>query len=204
MHPISTKIGAVVAATAVLAAGAAAVATGRDDDRKGHGAQSATSFKASLRGYEEVPAISTLGSGSFRAQLDERAATLAWRLTYRDLQAPVQQAHVHFGQFAVNGGVSLFLCSNLPGAPADVQRCPAAPATISGTATAASVVGPARQGIEPGALGELVAAMRAGITYANVHTDAFPDGEIRGQIAPNGRHGHGHHGHDDGDDRGHR
>ena len=191
MHPITTKLGAVVAATAVLAAGAAAVATGRDDDRSGRGAPSATSFKASLNGYEEVPAVSTLASGSFRAQLDERAATLRWRLSYRDLEAPVQQAHIHFGQFAVNGGISVFLCSNLAGAPADVQRCPPAPATISGTATAASVVGPARQGIGPGALGELVAAMRAGVTYANVHTDAFPDGEMRGQIAPSGHRGHG-------------
>jgi hypothetical protein len=38
------------------------------------------------------------------------------------------------------------------------------------------------QGIEPGAFDELTRAIRKGVTYANVHTDLFPAGEIRGQI----------------------
>jgi len=29
---------------------------------------------------------------------------------------------------------------------------------------------------------ELVAAIRAGVTYANIHNGLFPTGEIRGQI----------------------
>jgi hypothetical protein len=32
-------------------------------------------------------------------------------------------------------------------------------------------------------------AMRAGVAYANVHTGAFPGGEIRGQIGGRGRSG---------------
>ncbi|MBB4663379.1 hypothetical protein BDZ31_002974 [Conexibacter arvalis] len=179
-----------MAATAILAAGGAAIATGQDDGRRGQGGPGATTFRASLTGYEEVPAVSTEASGRFRATLDARAGRLAWRLSYRELEGAVQQAHIHFGQVAVNGGVSVFLCTNLPGAPAGVQRCPPPPATISGVATAASVVGPARQGIGPGDLGELVAAMRAGVTYANVHSDTFPDGEARGQIAAIGRRAH--------------
>ena len=59
---------------------------------------------------------------------------------------------------------------------------PAAPAALSGTISAEQVIGPAAQGIAPGELEELLRAMAAGVTYANVHSQAFPGGEIRGQI----------------------
>jgi hypothetical protein len=46
--------------------------------------------------------------------------------------------------------------------------------------------------VAPGELNELKAAIRAGATYANVHTTpSYPEGEIRGQI----RHGGGGHHH---------
>jgi hypothetical protein len=35
---------------------------------------------------------------------------------------------------------------------------------------------------EPTAFEELVRAIRAGFTYANVHTTRWPGGEVRGQI----------------------
>ncbi len=47
---------------------------------------------------------------------------------------------------------------------------------------AADVVGPAGQGLAPQGFAELMAAMRFGATYVNVHTEAFMSGEIRGQI----------------------
>jgi hypothetical protein len=62
------------------------------------------------------------------------------------------------------------------------QLCPAAPATITGTIRAADVIGPAGQGITAGQLGELVSAMKAGVTYANVHSTLYPAGEIRAQL----------------------
>jgi hypothetical protein len=186
MHRLPAKLLAVVASTAALAGGGVALAHEGGHDKSHSGS---TSFRAALSGYQEVPAVSTTASGEFKARL--KGSVVQWRLSYRDLEGAVQQAHVHFGQFAVNGGVSAFLCSNLAGAPAGVQRCPAAPATITGTIEADDVVGPVEQGIEPGALDELLAAMRAGVTYANVHSDKFPNGEIRGQIDP---HGHKHRG----------
>jgi CHRD domain len=42
------------------------------------------------------------------------------------------------------------------------------------------------QGIAAGEFDELVDAIRAGFTYANVHTTAFPPGEIRAQIKAHG------------------
>lgn len=38
------------------------------------------------------------------------------------------------------------------------------------------------QGVEAGSFDVLVRAIRAGYTYANVHTTRWPGGEIRGQI----------------------
>ena len=55
-------------------------------------------------------------------------------------------------------------------------------AIVTGTITAANVVGPVGQGITAGEFEELVRAILAGVTYVNVHNATFPSGEIRGQI----------------------
>ena len=41
---------------------------------------------------------------------------------------------------------------------------------------------PAAQGIAAGEFNELVAAIRAGATYANVHSTKYEGGEIRAQL----------------------
>jgi CHRD domain len=142
--------------------------------------------EADLDGYQELsPAssISTLGNGEFEARVQSQA--IEYELSYEDLEGgAVLFAHIHFGQFHTNGGVSAFLCGG-GGKPA----CPAPPATVTGTIVPTDVVGPAAQGIAAGEFDELVRAMRAGATYANVHTTMFPGGEIRGQIDLGGRDG---------------
>ena len=82
----------------------------------------------------------------------------------------------------MNGGITAFLCSNLGNGPAGTQACPPPPARITGTITADQVVGLPAQGIAAGELDELVDALRAGVAYANVHSETFQGGEIRGQI----------------------
>lgn len=137
-------------------------------------------FTAKLDGYQEVPAVSSNGTGALLVWQQEQS--LRYQLWYAALDGNVSQAHIHFGQSGVNGGVSVFLCTNLGNGPADTQSCPSAPARIEGTITAANVLGPQGQGLEAGSLEELVKAMEAGVTYVNIHTDLFPAGEIRGQI----------------------
>jgi hypothetical protein len=139
-------------------------------------------LRTRLTGFQEVPAVSTDASGKFRAKLRTSSQEIEYELSYANLTGAVQQAHIHVGQRDVNGGISVFLCSNLAGAPAGTQSCPAAPATITGTITPAQVIGLAAQGIDPMQFDELVGAIRAGVAYANVHSETFPGGEIRGQL----------------------
>jgi hypothetical protein len=150
------------------------------------GASPGGTFKASLIGYEEVPAISTDASGTFEAKIDPAGPTIEYTLSYSNIQNAFA-AHIHLGQAAVNGGVIVFLCGG-----GDKPTCPATGGTVTGTIDAADVM--ANQGIAAGELDELIEAMNAGVTYANVHTNDnvaptntgpgdFPGGEIRGQIS---------------------
>jgi hypothetical protein len=138
--------------------------------------------RARLVGFEEVPALSTDGEGRFDGTFDHDGEELAFELGYEDLTGNVTQAHIHLGQRSVNGGISIFLCSNLGNGPAGTPACPAAPAEISGIRTAADVIGPTGQGVAAEEWEEVKRAMREGATYVNVHTDLFPAGEIRGQL----------------------
>lgn len=142
-----------------------------------------------LIGYQEVPSISTTGNGQFDAVISEDGSRINYVLSYADLEGAVQQSHIHFAQPGVNGGITVFICTNLGNGPAGTPACPAPPATISGVITAADVspdipatAAARQQGLETGAMGELVAAMRAGFTYINVHSTKWPGGEIRAQI----------------------
>ena len=161
-----------VAVLAVLGVVAVAVAT-----------NGARKVDERLTGYAEQPlALSTTGSGHFQAWFNRSAQEIRYRLSYRNLEGPVTQAHIHFGAPNQVGGVSVFLCTNLGNGPAGTQACPAAPATITGTIRPADVIGPTDQGIEPGNFDELIDAIEAGATYVNVHSTKYPVGEIRSQI----------------------
>jgi hypothetical protein len=146
------------------------------------GGHQSRQVRAGLDGFEEVPAVSTQGRGAFRATLSRDGQELSYELLYADLEGEVAQAHLHLGQRGANGGISIFLCSNLEGAPAGTQACPPSPATISGTVSGDDVIGPEAQGISAGEWDEVVRAIRDGSVYVNVHSDLFPGGEVRGQL----------------------
>ena len=143
------------------------------------------SFKGDpMLGYAENSDVSTTAAGSFDAELN-RDGSLHYVLSYSGLEGNVLQAHVHFGKTAVNGGISFYLCSNLAAPPPGTPPCPQS-GTVEGDIEPADVIGPAVQGIEPGNLDEIVAAMRAGHAYANVHSSKWTGGEIRAQINDKG------------------
>jgi hypothetical protein len=138
--------------------------------------------RAWLTSIQEVPAVTTPARGFFKAVIDDEAGTIEYTLSYENLQGAITQSHIHVGQSGVNGGISVFLCSNLGNGPAGTQACPPAPAEISGTIAMTDVIGPAGQGVAAGDFADLLRAIRSGVAYANVHTDQFPGGETRGQI----------------------
>lgn len=142
---------------------------------------SADSARAVLSGYAGVPSVSSTGTGRFSAEIDTVSKTISYQMTYSGLEGEIQLAHIHIGQARTNGGISAFLCSNAPNPPAGTPVCPIE-GTVTGVIQESSVVGPTAQGIAPGEFAELVAAIRAGATYVNVHTSKVPSGEIRGQI----------------------
>jgi hypothetical protein len=141
-------------------------------------------LKANLSGFQEPPSVSTTATGTFEATVTDTSIT--YKLSYSGLEGALTQAHIHFGQRGVNGGISVFLCTNLGNAPTTVptpQAClePTA-GTITGTITAADVFGPGTQGIAAMEFSELVRAIRTGHAYVNLHTTKFAGGEIRGQL----------------------
>ena len=150
--------------------------------RSDHGKQG-SHFSAQMIPYGEVPALNSTGHGD--VVLDVTDDQIAFTLTYADLTGAPLFSHIHVGQKGVNGGVSVFFCGG-GGKPA----CPAADhGTVSGTIVAADVIGPTGQGFTAGDFAALTTALRAGVTYANMHTQKFPGGEIRGQIRPGGGEG---------------
>jgi CHRD domain len=173
MSRLALRAITVAAVIALLGVGSYAIAGGGSNKFRGD----------PLSGYEETPStLSTPAVGSFDARLSHDGATLEYELSYSGLEGTVLQAHIHFAKRAVNGGITLFLCGTAasPG-PAGTPTCPDS-GTVSRTVGAADILAPGTQGIEAGNFAELVAAMRNGSTYANVHSTKWPGGEIRAQI----------------------
>jgi hypothetical protein len=187
------------AALVTFALGLSASASfARDDDDRGRPDRVA----ARLSSFNEVHfiggaapalrgAISSKASGRFKATIDDNGKMIHYELSYDGLESTVTQAHIHFGQRHTVGGIVAWLCQTTlvtpPPAAATVPTCPQS-GTVSGTITPAQVLTVTGQGIDAEQFDELVSAIRAGATYANVHTQTFGPGEIRGQLY--GGHGH--------------
>ena len=164
----------------------------------------AEQFRANFSGFEEIGplltttaikagmgdtgAILSKGTASLFLNLDKQAGTLEFTLVYANVgtTAPntgtVTQAHIHFGKHHVAGGIIVFFCTNLNNGPKGTQTCPANGGTVTGTLTAADVVGPTAQNIPVNDFDGLVAALEHDTAYGNIHTTHYGAGEIRGQI----------------------
>jgi len=145
-------------------------------------------------------AVLSNGTGTLKLDLDEKAGTATWTLTYSDVgttkpkTGTVSQAHIHFGKSRDSGGILVFFCTNLtpPVGPPTPPKCPSPSGTVTGMWTSADIVAIAGQNVEAGNFDALVDALESNTAYANIHTTssptppapdtAFPAGEIRGQI----------------------
>lgn len=170
-------------------------------------------FREFLNGFKEAATVvSTTGTGTFSATISEDGSEINYVLTFKDLEGDIRQAHIHIGHPQNSGGVVLWLCdsetnpSPVATTPACTENDPASTraGSVSGTLTAADVQNLPGNGIvgatpmAPGEFEEVLALIRAGKTYVNVHSAKFPPGEIRSQLDNRGadrdeRGGHGDH-----------
>jgi len=147
-------------------------------------ASSDTHLFARLSGFNETgPPILSNGTATLTARINPDNS-ISYRETFSGLSAPVTQSHFHFAPRGVGGGVFLFLCTNLtpPAGVPTPPACPAAGGTVTGTLTAANVIGLPAQNLTAGDFAGALRIIRSGSAYVNIHTTAFPQGEIRGQV----------------------
>lgn len=148
-----------------------------DGEARSHAASwnAVHNFRTHLTGAEEVPAVETPAQGQAVFQLSRDGTELSYKLIVANID-DVLMAHIHMAPAGVNGGVVAWLYPSGP--PPQLIEGRVSGVLARGTITAADLTG-ALAGQQ---LSALVAAIRAGNTYVNVHTSAVPSGEIRGQI----------------------
>ncbi|WP_418303848.1 CHRD domain-containing protein [Paenibacillus crassostreae] len=128
-------------------------------------------FRTFLSGRSEVPPVRTFATGNAVFHLNASGTRLRFRLVVNNI-AKVTQAHIHIGRVGRNGPVVAFLFG-----PSkfgiSVRR-----GVVSGVLTNRDLVGP----LQGRTIQDLVREINRGNTYVNVHTEQYPNGEIRGQI----------------------
>jgi CHRD domain len=160
-------------AALLLALAVVGLATASNDQRN---------FKAHLTGGEEVPARDTPAQGQATFKLSKDGTALHFKVIVANIEN-VAAAHIHCGSAGVNGPVGVTLFAGAPGG-----------GRFNGVLAEGTSTAP-----DPGNacgwadLNAVVAALRSGNTYVNVHTNDgvpppntgpgdFPGGEIRGQV----------------------
>jgi hypothetical protein len=118
------------------------------------------SFKVPLTGTQQVPPVQTGASGSADLSYDPATRMLTWSVAYNGLSGAATMAHIHGPAAEGKNAPPLIWLSEKGAAVAN---------PIKGSAT-----------LTP----EQAQQMMAGEWYINVHTQANPAGEIRGQVMP--------------------
>lgn len=112
-------------------------------------------FTTQLRGANEVPANASAGSGSVDAALNKDTMQLRWKVTYTGMTGAPTMGHFHGPAAAgANSGVALGWTNPITSG-------------LEGSATLTAAQ---------------AADLMAGKWYANIHSAAFPGGELRGQM----------------------
>ena len=130
-----------------------------------------TGFRAKLTGKSEVPSVKTKAKGDVKFKLSEDGMSLSYKLEVKNIENTTA-AHIHRGMKGKNGPpvVNLFTGPKKEG-------------KFSGNLSEGTIMAKDLTGDLLGkTLDDLVQLIKAGDAYVNVHTDANPDGEIRGQI----------------------
>jgi hypothetical protein len=132
-------------------------------------------FSAKLSGSNEVPPVTTSGSGVAIFLLSADGKSLDYQLNLTNMNS-VMGAHIHNGKQGENGPVVAGLFNPSMTAPptgainGQLKK---------GTLTSADLSGP----LAGKQISDLVAMIKSGGAYVNVHTTQNQNGEIREQIS---------------------
>jgi hypothetical protein len=168
-----------------------AVVTGAQAERND---RDFNTIETKLSGDEEAPVVRvTAAHGSANVRLSKDGQSVDFVLVVNDI-SNITQAHIHMAAKGVAGPIVVWLYPSVTATQAlDPGAGPHSGILASGTFTAANLVGP----LKDRSLADFIAAVVAGNTYVNVHTNDgvdgtntgpgdFPAGEIRGQLDKNG------------------
>ncbi len=118
------------------------------------GMRTSMPVKAQLDGQQEVPPVSTSGTGRLEGSLDKDTNVFKWKVTHSGLSGPATAGHIH-GPASRGQNAGVVIPFGNAASPIEGQQ----------KLTAAQVED-----------------LMAGRWYANIHTAAHPAGEIRGQL----------------------
>jgi hypothetical protein len=119
----------------------------------------AETFTANLSSSQEVPTNASTATGYARVFLNETTGMINFTVVFSGLSSNQSGAHIH-GPAARGVNASVIINLGTPGG-------------TSGTITGTAAITPTQ-----------ITQLRAHQTYLNVHSSNFPNGEIRGQLAP--------------------
>lgn len=122
---------------------------------------STTTFTATLNGSNEVPPNASTATGSATLTFDNTSKTFTLTNTFTGIT--LTAAHVHKGAVGISGPPVFHLTD---------------------------LISPI-QYTSPALTAEQEADLKANLYYINLHTEAYPDGEIRGQLLKQGTSGGG-------------
>ncbi|MEQ9105419.1 MAG: CHRD domain-containing protein [Rhodothermales bacterium] len=114
-------------------------------------------LEARLAGFHEVPPAATVATGNVTVRLVADQGTMDVFGFYEGLAGTYSASHIHIGDVGVNGGVAFPLAPDVDGFFGQ---------TIDVSAATAAQI----------------SALRNGGAYVNVHSSAYPGGEVRGQL----------------------
>lgn len=149
-------------------------------------ASHAIPFTAHLSGAAEAPPNASPGSGEATVNIDPLAHLLEIDFTFTGLAGPTTSAHLHCCTTAAGSGTSI-IATQVPRFPGFPQGVTSGSYSATFDTTLATSWNPAflftHGGTPASAEAALTTGLLAGDAYLNIHTSAFPGGEIRGFLA---------------------
>ncbi|WP_396626440.1 CHRD domain-containing protein [Luteitalea sp.] len=130
--------------------------------------------RAMLGGGNEVPAVSAGAHGEAVVTVDRGAGTIDYEVNIFNLPSGIVAAHIHAATAGVNGPIVINFPVAAVGQSGSFQ--------LKGSARASELIARPESGIR--FFEEVAFAIASGAAYVNVHSQANPGGEVRGQLCP--------------------